>query len=466
MLPEPFTRNELLAAEREPVGATVWRGKPAIALRYALAPACIGVATLLHLSPVGPLLHPMGLFILGVVAAAWFGGAGPGVFAAFLSAIVLPHLIAATYPLSLAYPLLAGFFDLPRFVTLGLTGAAVGWGTSSYRRAQAALRERERLLTKARDELETAVAERTAHLSASEEALRRSEQRYALAMEAAGDGHTDWNLETGEFYISPRLLKILGYAPGTTFADRADWVRRFPFHPEDRPRWEAAVAAHFAGRDAKFRMDLRIVVNGETRWVAFTFIASRDASGKPVRWTGSIADINDAKLAEEALRESQERYALAVAGSDDGVWDCDFAARRVFVSARARELAGMPPGPEMVPMDEWFASLPIHPEDVPRRVAAMEAHLAGEDAGVRGRVPPAPARRRLPLAPSPRPVPARCRRQPAPHGGLDQRHRRPQARRGGACGSRRSATPSRWRPRRRGISTTTSRPAKSSFPRA
>ena len=167
MLPQPFTRKELLAAEREPVGATVWRGKPAIALRYALAPACVGVAALLHLSPAGPLLHPMGLFILGVVAAAWFGGAGPGVFAAFLSAIVLPHLIAVTYPLSLDYPLLAGFFDLPRFVTFGLTGAAVGWGTSSYRRAQAALRERERLLTKARDELETAVAERTAHLSAS-----------------------------------------------------------------------------------------------------------------------------------------------------------------------------------------------------------------------------------------------------------------------------------------------------------
>ena len=67
-----------------------------------------------------------------------------------------------------------------------------------------------------------------------------------------------------------------------------------------------------------------------------------------------------------------------MAGSDDGVWDCDFAARRVFVSARARELAGMPPGPEMVPMDEWFASLPIHPEDLPRRIAAMQAHLAGK----------------------------------------------------------------------------------------
>ena len=212
----------------------------------------------------------------------------------------------------------------------------------------------------------------------AEDALRRSEQRYALAMEAAGDGHTDWNLETGEFYISPRLLGILGYAPGTTFIDRADWVRRFPFHPEDRPRWEKAIAAHFASREAKFRMDLRIVVNGVTRWVAFTFIATRDASGKPVRWTGSIADINDAKLADQALRESQERYALAVAGSDAGVWDYDFVARRHFSSARARELAGLPPEPQALPMtEEGFAALPLHPEDVPRRIAAMQAHLAG-----------------------------------------------------------------------------------------
>src|SRR5262249_53749480 len=132
-------------------------------------------------------------------------------------------------------------------------------------------------------------------LRASEAALRISEERYRLAMESAGDGHTDWNLLTGEFYSSPRLLTILGYPSDTTFTDRADWVRRFPFHPDDRKRWEAAVAAHFASRDTKFKMDLRIVVNGETRWVAFTFIATRDAAGNVLRWTGSIADINDAK---------------------------------------------------------------------------------------------------------------------------------------------------------------------------
>ena len=212
-----------------------------------------------------------------------------------------------------------------------------------------------------------------------EQALRRSEERYSLAVEAAGDGHTDWNLVTGEFYISPRLLGILGYAPGTTFADRADWVRRFPFHPEDRGLWEAAVAAHFAGREAKFRMDLRIVVNGETRWVAFTFIASRDASGKPVRWTGSIADINDAKRAEEALRESQERYALAVAGSDDGIWDWNLVTNRMFVSERAQHIFGLEPGPTEAPA----RGMARHDRLSPGRSSGAAPHGRGYLSGAR-----------------------------------------------------------------------------------
>jgi len=103
-------------------------------------------------------------------------------------------------------------------------------------------------------------------------AVRQSEGRYALAMQAAGDGHTDWDLQTGEHYISPRLLEICGYAPGTTFRDRAEWVRRFPFHPEDRPVWERAVAAHFAGRESHLKKELRIVVRDEVRWTAFHFL--------------------------------------------------------------------------------------------------------------------------------------------------------------------------------------------------
>ncbi|HSU76373.1 MAG TPA: hypothetical protein VLI89_04850, partial [Burkholderiales bacterium] len=161
----------------------------AIARRYALALACVGAAVLLRVSPLGSLFYPTEPFIIAVVAAAWFCGVGPGVFAALLSALTVPQLVALTQLPSTEYRLLWGFFDFPRFITLGLTGAAVGWGTSSLRRAQAALRERERQMSKARGELEAAVAERTAHLAASE-------GRYARAMEATEAGHWEWDLVT------------------------------------------------------------------------------------------------------------------------------------------------------------------------------------------------------------------------------------------------------------------------------
>src|SRR5437660_3954767 len=102
------------------------------AARYALAPICIGAAVLLQLSPASDLIHPTGFFLLGVVAVAWVGGVAPSVLAALLAALALPQLI------TMSSPLLWGFFDLPRFITLGLTGAAVGWGTSAHRRAEAA----------------------------------------------------------------------------------------------------------------------------------------------------------------------------------------------------------------------------------------------------------------------------------------------------------------------------------------
>ena len=108
--------------------------KRSSALRYALAPVWITVALLLEISVVGrfpvwssspPLIHPTGLFQICIVAAAWFGGAGPGLLAALLATLILPHVIAMNYPL------IAGVFDLPRSLAFGITGLAVAWAPRS-----------------------------------------------------------------------------------------------------------------------------------------------------------------------------------------------------------------------------------------------------------------------------------------------------------------------------------------------
>ena len=76
------------------------------------------------------------------------------------------------------------------------------------------------------------------------------------------------------------------------------------------------------------------------------------------------------------LEVSQERYALAVAGSDDGVWDWDYRSGLAFDSARSRELLALPPGVEVQPIAEQVAALNLHPDDVERREQALRAHLA------------------------------------------------------------------------------------------
>src|SRR4030095_7591392 len=112
---------------------------------------------------------------------------------------------------------------------------------------------------------------------AAEDALRLSEQRYALAMEATGDGHWDWDIPSDKIYISPVLLDICGLPPDTTFAGCSEWVDRFPFYPGERARYEQALDEHFAGKTTRLDIDIRIVPRGETRWVHLTGRCSRGA---------------------------------------------------------------------------------------------------------------------------------------------------------------------------------------------
>src|SRR5262249_37440595 len=61
--------------------------------------------------------------------------------------------------------------------------------------------------------------------------------------------------------------------------------------------------------------------------------------------------------ARASLEVSRERYALAAAGSDDGIWDWDLQAGTAYESRRARELQGLPLQPETQPLAELQGSL-------------------------------------------------------------------------------------------------------------
>ena len=113
----------------------------------------------------------------------------------------------------------------------------------------------------------------------SEAALKGSEERYMLAVEAAGDGHADWIVATDEFYASPRLLEMCGLPADMTFSGLADFRARFPLHPEDRDRFLETIDAYYAGRSTRMEIEMRVLRRGETRWMHVTLMCLRDASG-------------------------------------------------------------------------------------------------------------------------------------------------------------------------------------------
>src|SRR5258706_1820691 len=197
-------------------------------------------------------------------------------------------------------------------------------------------------------------------------------------MTAADEGYWDWIVDTDEFYCSPRLLEMSGCPPGTTFAGRGDFLARFPLHPEDRLTWQEGVAEHFAGKTARFEKELRTLRDGETHWLQLTGLATRNTSGRVVRWAGATKDITARKQAEQALRLSEERYALAMQASGEGHWDWKIASDEYYTSPRHLEIAGFPPGTKFSGRAEVVARVPFHPDDRPRYEAAVAAHFAGE----------------------------------------------------------------------------------------
>lgn len=133
----------------------------------------------------------------------------------------------------------------------------------------------------------------------AEQALRESEERYALASAAANDGLWDWNLPLDEIYFSPRWQVILG-ASSPLSRNPEEWFSRV--HPDDIEKLRAALVDFLSGKDAIFHHEHRIRHgNGEYRWVLSRGLSVKNAENIAYRVVGSLTDITPRKLAEEQL---------------------------------------------------------------------------------------------------------------------------------------------------------------------
>jgi diguanylate cyclase (GGDEF)-like protein/PAS domain S-box-containing protein len=131
----------------------------------------------------------------------------------------------------------------------------------------------------------------------AQEALKESEERYALAARGSNDGLWDWNLSANVVHFSPRWKAMLGYEEGEIGDKPEEWFDRI--HDADRERVKEEIAAHQKGSTPHFESEHRVLhKEGGFRWMLSRGVAVHDSSGNVSRMAGSQTDITEGKVSD------------------------------------------------------------------------------------------------------------------------------------------------------------------------
>ncbi|QLE43812.1 response regulator [Nostoc sp. C052] len=144
----------------------------------------------------------------------------------------------------------------------------------------------------------------------AENALRLSEERLKLTVDAVEEGLWDWNVVTGEVYRSPRWSTMLGYAPEELEKDIK--LRNKLIHPEDIVLMQERLRSHLQGDTPVYQVEVRLLAkSGEWRWILDRGkLVSRDSEGKAMRMVGTHLDITERKKAEQDLQQQYQQALL------------------------------------------------------------------------------------------------------------------------------------------------------------
>ncbi len=239
-------------------------------------------------------------FLLAIFVTAWIGGYVPGAIACLITMVGIPLLATPGFRLTSVDP--------SRLVLLTGVSLLISLVAQSQRKKRDQLRE-------ANDELDRRVQIRTQELEIeiaqhkrTEQALRESEQRVDLALDAAGIGQWDLDLVTGLVTRSRRHRQIVGEVELNQAATRAEFYENVVH--EDRPGVEQKLRlAIETGEACEF--ECRIMQQqGEPRWLWASGKVIRDDQGRAIRFVGSSQDITARKLAERKLQTQLERLNL------------------------------------------------------------------------------------------------------------------------------------------------------------
>jgi two-component system, sensor histidine kinase and response regulator len=200
--------------------------------------------------------------------------------------------------------------------------------------------------------------------------LRDAERRLERASLSSSEGHWEYDMEHERVWFSSSYHTLLGYEDGelTSSAEAAE----HNVHPEDLEGVRAELMRHLE-TGTVFDVTIRLrMKDGEYRWFRHRGMSERDEQGHPRSVAGSIQDVHEQKLAEDALHLAQQRFERAIKGTQDGLWEID-ADGTAWCSPRVAELLGYEPH-ELASNCNFLKQF-LHPDDTQAVAEATSMHF-------------------------------------------------------------------------------------------
>lgn len=193
-------------------------------------------------------------------------------------------------------------------------------------------------------------------------------RHFKTALEQTQVGVTITDLEGKVIYTNPADAEMHGYSPDELIGQD---VRILAPEYLAKPLTRAEVET--MGRRGRETLNRRR--DGTVFPVQLLSDVVRDLDGNPIGIVTTCQDITERKLQEQRLKESEERYALALRGAHDGLWDWNLETDEVFYSSLWKSMLGFEDSEIGSRLEEWLDR--VHPEDADRVEGALKAHREG-----------------------------------------------------------------------------------------